>query len=178
MISGEMYSPYVLKCLKKLDIKKGFTVIDIACGTGRHAHLMAINGCDVVALDIDKDILIKCQLTSSSLKMAGIINSKVHMVQANATKVLPFKSTTFDLAIVIHFPRAFQFNEIGRVLGEGGYLIYETIGRQGENWRDLPQLGSVRNAVLEQGASVLDYREHPAGPSEYGCGSVKMLAQF
>lgn len=177
-IPGEVFSPFVLKCLKKIDIQKESAVIDIACGTGRHARLMAGKGYEVIALDLNQDVLIKCKQSAASMHTAGIENGAVSAVHADATKILPFQSGVFDLALVNHFPHKLLFSEVKRVLVKGGYLMYETIGRHGENWRDLPKLGNVRNTVLALGALILYYRDHPAGPAKYGRGSVKILARF
>ncbi|HOO89394.1 MAG TPA: class I SAM-dependent methyltransferase [Syntrophales bacterium] len=109
-----------------LDIHPGDRVLDVGCGTGRHAcEIFRTLGADVVGVDLNTEDLGKAALT---LYLMDDINDASWMIaRADATK-LPFKDNSFDVVIcsevLEHIPenRA-AIAELVRVLREGKKLV-------------------------------------------------------
>ena len=97
-------------------IRDGGEVLDMACGTGRHARLLAGLGFRVEAVDRDAEAL---------AALAGI--AKVSTRQADLEGgPWPYARRGFDGIVVAHYLHRPLFPLIIDALGEGGVLIYET----------------------------------------------------
>jgi SAM-dependent methyltransferase len=129
--------------------------LDIPSGTGRHSRLLAAEGYRVVAADLDYDLLKRACTTES-----GGHVSAIGSVRLDATRALPFKPSTFDLALVVHFQVSEVLRHIEPVLKDDGVLIVETFGGNGENWRMLPRLGEI-HTQLSSAFTLLKYNERP-----------------
>lgn len=95
----------------------GLQALDAACGTGRHARLLAACGCVTTGID-------------QSEAMLEVARSKVSNVSFEHGDVerLPFDDDSFDLAVVslalCHLPDpTTAVVELGRVLAPGGTLV-------------------------------------------------------
>jgi SAM-dependent methyltransferase len=143
----------VLRALGRTGLTTG-RALDIPGGEGRHSRLLASLGMAVVAADLDSRALMRCA------SAAGRWESKIAPVRLDATKSLPFRPDTFDLALIVHFELQDVLSRVHPVLKRGGFLIVETFGAQGENWRALPVVGEVSSRLLER-FDLLDYVEKP-----------------
>ena len=105
-------------------------VLDIGCGTGRQALLLAGLGCEVVAMDISLGMLLEARRRALRKGLAG----RIEFVQASADS-LPFKPGTFDRAYAIfgafnHAPRYRRaFGLAYEVLRPGGRLLLTVLNR-------------------------------------------------
>lgn len=99
---------------KELDLTSA-VVLDLACGTGRYAQVLAGRGAArVVAMDLSDAMLRR--LVSPARVRADMMH-------------LPFATGAFDMVVsglaVGHAPRLDSWmSEISRVLKPGGYLLY------------------------------------------------------
>lgn len=141
-------SSFVLNCLHHKSIELGGKVLDLACGYGRHTHLLRSQGFSVISCDLDTDGLsnIKQYVTDSSC------------VCLDASKELPFLNNAFNLVVVIHYVDKGLLSRIARLISSGGFLIYETYGGQGENWLTLPLKGEIEDELGTQ-FSIIKLKE-------------------
>lgn len=87
-------------------------VLDVACGTGRHAFLFAERGLEVFAVDRDEQLL----------------PAPVHFVKADLEdgSPWPFRGRKFAAVVVTNYLYRPLFARLAESLEEGGVLIYET----------------------------------------------------
>jgi SAM-dependent methyltransferase len=143
-------------------------VLDVPCGNGRHSALLAQQGFDVVSLDIEPE---RVNATNALDAGSGTIAAQV----GDADEGLPFEPSSFDLVMVIHFVSGRILVDAQKVLRSGGFLIFETFGRQAGNWKRLPKPGAIRQQV-DSCFELLTYAEKLAGPSDQAA-AVKLLAR-
>ncbi len=90
--------------------------MDVACGGGRHARLLAARGCKVTALDRD---------SAFAQALAGEPN--VEFIEADLENgAWPLGDTRFDAIIVTNYLHRPLFPVLKSALAPGGLLIYET----------------------------------------------------
>lgn len=89
--------------------------LDLACGSGRHAHLLASLGLTTVAVDF----------STTALAHAAPRGSGIRPVAADAA-ALPFAEARFDLIVQTCFLDRAIFPVLARLLAPGGLLVVET----------------------------------------------------
>ena len=97
-------------------ITPGGRVLDLACGTGRHARLLRDLGHRVVA--VDRDALALAALEGE----AGIEVLRADLESAP----WPFAPQSFDAVVVSNYLHRPLFGPLCEALRQGGVLIYET----------------------------------------------------
>jgi len=107
----------------------GQLALDVGCGFGRGAYFAARYGAEVIAVDVDPEVIATCRHNTRRFP-------RVHPVQADATR-LPFRPATFSLVYaygLLHHledPMA-VFHECSRMLEPGGRFSLWVYGpRQG-----------------------------------------------
>lgn len=139
-------------------LREGRPVLDLACGSGRHAMVIAAKGRPVVALDF----------VESAVRLAAGRHPMVQGVVADALH-LPIACGRLGGIVCVNFLERSIFPSLQELLEQGGLLIYETY--------TLDQLQLVREGrarapsdpryLLERGEllrlvhplTVLDWRE-------------------
>jgi SAM-dependent methyltransferase len=107
----------------------GRLALDVGCGFGRGAYFAARWGAEVVALDVDHDILVACRDNTRDIP-------RVHHVHADA-RHLPFPTATFDivyaLGLLHHLDQPWEaFHAMAERVKPGGRLSIWAYGpRQG-----------------------------------------------
>jgi hypothetical protein len=94
----------------------------------------------------------------------------------DARAELPFTDRAFRLALIVHYVDKGLFARAARVIAPGGFLIYESYGGQGENWRSLPAHGEVENELSGE-FSVIRKCTRPVGPKDGPRENVKLFAR-
>jgi len=92
------------------------TVLDYACGGGRHARWLVGHGFAVEAVDRDADAL------ASLNGVAGITTRLADLEDGP----WPFEGRSFDAIVVTNYLYRPRFDAMLRCLKPGGVLIYET----------------------------------------------------
>ena len=95
----------------------GLTLLDIACGSGRHSIYAASKGYKVISLDINKEKILNL-----------IFNKSICPIQLDieASNAWPFINKTFDTVIVTNYLYRPIFKNIINSIKLGGTLLYET----------------------------------------------------
>lgn len=99
---------------------RGVAILDVGCGTGRHAIRVAERGAKVHAIDFSTAML------EYARKKPGA--ERVHFQNHDLTAPLPFEADTFDRVIcglvVDHIANlAGLFREMGRVCKQGSFIV-------------------------------------------------------
>ncbi|MBP1996913.1 class I SAM-dependent methyltransferase [Paenibacillus eucommiae] len=117
--------------LEKYPLQAGSKVLEVGCGTGRTACLLAEQGCEVTALDIRPEMLDKARIRAQTLELT------VRFVEGDACS-LPFEEGEFDIVLVesvTNFTDTSKaVSEYNRVLRPGGKLFDREVIR----WKKMP----------------------------------------
>lgn len=97
-------------------IRPGGRVLDVACGTGRHARFLALCGFQVEAVDRNAQAL-------AELSGVARINTCCFDLEAG---VWPYSGELFDAIVVTNYLHRPLFSHLVESLAIGGVLIYET----------------------------------------------------
>jgi rhodanese-related sulfurtransferase len=118
-------------------LPQGGRALDVACGAGRHALLLAAAGFDVTAIDRDAAVLDRLRLQSERLGLQlrtevidlerGDPRDGEHEAAAPPTVLA---ADTYDLVLVTRYLHRPLFPQLIRSLAPGGTLIYETFLEQ------------------------------------------------
>lgn len=101
--------------LRALDGVAPGRALDLACGAGRHARLLAERGWEVVAID------------ASAEALARIDDRRVTTLQLDLERnPLPFPDASFDLVLIINFLHRPLFAEAMRVTRPRGRIVVQT----------------------------------------------------
>lgn len=165
-------SPYVRRCLKRLPQMQGLDVLDIPSGFGRHSLFLAAQGNRVIAADINGHRLAQSFASWRKLRSR---RGRLHPVLVDAEQPLPFPRDSFDLVLIVHYVSDQIIEAVCPLIRSGGFLVYETFGAHGRNWRDLPIAGQT--AKRAAGFELLDLRERPVRQATAGEVTIKMLAR-
>jgi len=106
-------SPWVTRFARLL--RPGSSVLDVACGGGRHTRFLLQRGCKVTAVDKD---------TSPVADLAD----KAEVVEADLEdgSPWPFAGRTFDAVVVTNYLHRPLFPALAEAVAPEGVLLYET----------------------------------------------------
>lgn len=146
-------SPWV-KCHIE-DIREGGTVLDLACGSGRHARLLAARGRSVLAVDRDAEALSRLQ------GIPGIVTACLDLEGEH----WPLAGQRFAGVVVTNYLWRPRLAELLALLAPGGVLIYETFMRGNEAYGKpsnpdfLLQPGELRALAATAGLREIAFAE-------------------
>lgn len=114
MHSQESPSPWFVD--RAALIAPGATVLDVACGQGRHARLFAVRGAIVTAVDRDSAAL-------QALAMVPNVATECRDIEGEAW---PYAVATLDAVVVCNYLWRPTFASLLATIKPGGVLLYET----------------------------------------------------
>jgi len=94
----------------------GATVLDVACGSGRHVRFLAARGCRVTAVDRDAAAI-------ADLSALPGVQARCADIESGSW---PFAGQTFDAVLVTNYLYRPLFPDLMAAVRPGGLLIYET----------------------------------------------------
>jgi SAM-dependent methyltransferase len=95
--------------------------LDVACGRGRHALLLAAAGYEVTALDHDRTALERVQRQADRLELT-VATSEMNL-EGDAVDL---GEARYDVVLVTRYLHRPLFPALVRSLAPGGVLVYET----------------------------------------------------
>ena len=103
-------------------LPRGGAALDVACGTGRNALLLASAGFKVRAVDRDRAKVGRLNLLAGRLGLP-LLAEVLDLEQEPETDL---GDASWDLVVVIHYLHRPLFPSLVRALRPGGVLLYET----------------------------------------------------
>jgi SAM-dependent methyltransferase len=101
-------------------------VLDLACGSGRHARFLAAQGHHVVAVDRDAAALDNASGAGISVLQADL--------ETDTSEAWPFEPNRFAGIVVTNYLHRPLFKHIVNSLAPNGVLIYETFAQGNERF--------------------------------------------
>jgi SAM-dependent methyltransferase len=130
---------------------RGRHVLDLGCGSGQNASILASRGAQVSAMDISPDLL---DLTARRAQLDGL-SPRITPVEGS-THQIPLPDSSVDLvfgnAILHHVDLDLTAREVHRVLKPGGHAVFK------EPLRNSRLIAFVRN--------LIPYRQPDVSPFE------------
>jgi len=152
----------------------GRPILDIACGGGRNAVLVAYLGGSVICVDNDLSRLV-AQFTRLKDTVFAEACSRITPLALDLIRdEWPFQAQSAGGILNIHFLRAALFPVFASSTARGGCLLLETVQNRGENYLTLPKQGALRSA-LEPSFALDIYSERRCGPDGHDSVSVQLF---
>lgn len=141
-------SPWVARHIG--DIRQGGPVLDLACGSGRHARLLAAQGFSVLAVDRDAAAL------SGLQGVAGVRTLQLDL----EGEQWPLAGQSFAGIVVTNYLWRPRLPDLLALLAPGGVLIYETfmLGNEAYGKPSNPDF-LLRSGELREVAKAAGLRE-------------------
>lgn len=98
----------------------GLRALDVACGSGREAVWLALQGCAVEAVDLLPDAIARAE----DLARRHGVTLRAAVVDVETNPVLP--SAAYDLVCVFRFLHRPLFATLRESVVSGGYVVYQT----------------------------------------------------
>ncbi len=154
----------------------GKGALDIACGAGRDAVVLALAGFDVEAWDVLPDALERCG--DLARRSGVVISTALRDVERNPS----IARSAYDLICCFNFLHRPLMTVIAEAVRPGGFVVYETFLEQqrvlfGKPRRNAHLLKAGELAGFFTGWDVLVSREGLAGPRRYVASLVALNPQ-
>jgi len=99
--------------------------LDVACGRGRHAVWLAGHGLTTLGVDRDPDVVRDVNNVARERQLP--LRAEVRDLESGGN---PFRGTTYDVIVVVHYLHRPLFPALIEALAPGGLLVYETFTRE------------------------------------------------
>ena len=168
-------SPFVQRFAPKIAEAAGSApILDVACGSGRNAFLLAEMGCEVICIDKDLSAI---RENSEREHQSPAAKSRIRTYPLDLIEQKwPFGKEMAGGIINVHFFLPTFLNDFARSLLPGAYLLIETIPACGGNYLSLPSAGDVRKRLAGK-FELTVYKESKVGPESIDAVTVKVLAK-
>lgn len=97
-------------------VRPAASVLDLACGRGRHSRWLAALGHQVLAVDREEEAL---------AELAGVAGVRTLVADLEGSG-WPLEGMVFDLVVVTNYLYRPRLEDTVRLLAPGGVLLYET----------------------------------------------------
>ena len=153
---------------------KGKPILDVACGGGRNAVLLAHLGGNVIGIDNDLK-----RLEAERVRLADTIFAPAFSkIKPFSLDLLadewPFQPGSIGGIVNVHFLCSALFPAFASSIVPGGCLLLETIQGRGGNYLQLPKAKTLQSA-FENFFALNLYKERKAGPKNHDAVTVQMF---
>jgi len=140
------------------------SVLDCACGTGRHLPLFQSLGCEVIGSDASTEMLNRARVNLSTL------GANIEVLEADYRNLPEHFNKKFDAVVcltssILHTPNDSEFlralKSMKKVLNNGGLLIL-TQGTADKQWSEKPRFILGPSHEKSSRVFVIDYHENGA----------------
>ena len=158
------HDPYAVEFFRKLFVANAVsTVLDCACGTGRHLRLFYSLGCEVFGSDLSESMLAQAR---KNLTECGI---EVPLCQADYRDLPRHFQRQFDAVVCLgaigYMPNEVEYlralGSMGQVLRQGGILVLTAIPTD-RQWKEKPRFMLTANTRDFSRLFAIDYLEQTA----------------
>jgi SAM-dependent methyltransferase len=160
-------SPWVVRYAQL--VAPGASLIDVACGYGRHARFFAARGALVTAVDYNSEAL---------LTLRGIENltTELHDLENDRW---PYREQSFDAVIVCNYLWRPTFDALLAMVKVGGVLIYETFMTGNERYGkpSRPDFLLQSNELIDRVVKAFRVVAFEEGEARNELGSVFAMTQ-
>jgi tellurite methyltransferase len=152
-------TPFLAEVLDEASPREASRALDVACGSGRDAAYLALEGFRVTGVDILADALHQARSLAQSIEV------EPDWVQADVERHWPFRPGVFDFVVCVRFLSRPLFPVLADSLSPGGILVYQTFTRdqirhgKPRSPEHLLAPGELREAFEALGLTVVRYRE-------------------
>lgn len=150
----------------------GGCILDIPCGTGRNALYLAEQGMHVHCIDNSLNALSKLKGFAKELSLDHRLTVQQLDLLMNVGSI---EQKLFFGIINIDWPQQELLPHFENLLQPEGFLVVETFGDRGENWRCLPKANFYKEQLSPK-FLIHYYDEHKAGPVDVDAVTVKLFA--
>jgi glycine/sarcosine N-methyltransferase len=153
--------PSAVEFFRKLFAAKGVsTVLDCACGTGRHLPLFHSLGCEIFGSDLSVSMLARARVNLAGCGMEALLR------QADYRDLPRCFRRQFDAVVCLGSIGAMPnegetvraFRSMGQVLRQGGILVLTVIATD-RQWKEKPRFMLIANTRDFSRLFVVDYLE-------------------
>jgi SAM-dependent methyltransferase len=167
VIPRRVASSFLGHCLDERLVLPTALAADLGCGRGRHIQSLLNLGLQIVAIDRDW----------AALREASAISSAVLPVVGDLKQDLPLRPQSIGLAVAVHVPLLPLVSGLPRILAPGGYVVLESVSGHGENWRELPKRGAIRQ-MLNDAFDEIVVKERGVGPASESAVTVRAFLRL
>lgn len=107
-------------------LKGGGRVLDVACGSGRHALWLAASGFDVTAIDRDAERIGRLKETAAQLAL----RITTHVIDLETDPPPSLGSQIYDVVVVFNYLHRPLMPALREAVKVGGRIFYETFTRR------------------------------------------------
>jgi SAM-dependent methyltransferase len=169
----KLASPFVRRFAHRIVSNASGPILDVACGSGRNAFLLASLGATVVGVDRDLSAFDDLR---SRLPVSGYPGTvKATRVDLDVDE-WSFGRSSLGGVIKVHYFLPKLFPRFCFSIAPGGYVLFESVGGQGGNYLQLPRAGDVAR-MLSGCFEVEHYHERAVGPRGQDAVAVRVLAR-
>jgi trans-aconitate methyltransferase len=141
--------------LALLEARPGEAVLDLGCGTGRHAATLAAAGVDVVGVDADEAMLDEARRNHPDVAFAQV--DVLHLSLAALGRDRPFDACISNAALHWMTPQEQALRNVRGVLRVGGRFVAEMGGAGNINALDRALRSSLAAMSLDDATVVRNY---------------------